>query len=207
MAAKRRQRRPSASSVVAAMVIIGATGSVAGFVFNTLYPRGLFHPAPAVGQKPASPKKTPEKTRPVKKTAARPAVKPSAPAAAEPSPKRGPTEPEVVSAEEALRILKEGKVIWIDARSRSSYEYSHVPGAINLPAGEFAEEYPKLSPRLPKDARIIVYCSSRNCDDSGIVLEQMVKIGYRPRNLLYFKDGWDMWEILEYPQEKGGEAR
>jgi 3-mercaptopyruvate sulfurtransferase SseA len=61
-----------------------------------------------------------------------------------------------VSVEETKKLLEEGTAVIIDVRGPDSYKTSHIKGAINVPlnkleAGDFKD--------LPKDKRIIAYCS------------------------------------------------
>lgn len=61
-----------------------------------------------------------------------------------------------VKVEEAKKLMEDGKAIIIDVRGTSSYQASHLKGSIDYPlakieAGDFNG--------LPKDKRIIAYCS------------------------------------------------
>jgi 3-mercaptopyruvate sulfurtransferase SseA len=61
-----------------------------------------------------------------------------------------------VTAEEAKKLVAEGKAIIIDVRGSDSYKSSHIKGALDFPlkkleAGDFTN--------LPKDKRIIAYCT------------------------------------------------
>jgi rhodanese-related sulfurtransferase len=48
-------------------------------------------------------------------------------------------------------------LVIIDSRSASQFQESHIKGAISLPLPEL-EQDPAL-PRVPKDARLVFYCS------------------------------------------------
>jgi hypothetical protein len=47
----------------------------------------------------------------------------------------------------------------------------------------------------------VVYCESAECDESDLVLEDLVRRGYT--SLMHFKAGWQAWEDNGLPQERG----
>lgn len=49
--------------------------------------------------------------------------------------------------------------VFIDVRSASEYDTSHVSGAINIPLGEITEEHIKLKD-LDRGSDIVVYCGA-----------------------------------------------
>ena len=69
------------------------------------------------------------------------------------------TEAEVprVSIEETLTALAAGAAIIVDVRSPSTFELSHIEGAINIPLGEIETNPTGLV--LDKDEWIITYCT------------------------------------------------
>jgi hypothetical protein len=61
-----------------------------------------------------------------------------------------------ISVEEARKLVAEGKAVIIDVRGSDSFKESHIKGALDIPmkkleAGDFKG--------LPKDKRIIAYCT------------------------------------------------
>jgi hypothetical protein len=61
-----------------------------------------------------------------------------------------------INVEEAKKLVAEGKAVIIDVRGSDSYKASHIKGALDIPmkkleAGDFTD--------LPKDKRIIAYCT------------------------------------------------
>jgi 3-mercaptopyruvate sulfurtransferase SseA len=61
-----------------------------------------------------------------------------------------------IEAEEAKKLVKEGKAVIIDVRGTDAYKISHIKGALDIPltrleAGDFKG--------IPKDKRIIAYCA------------------------------------------------
>ena len=60
-----------------------------------------------------------------------------------------------INRDEAIKMVKEGKAVWIDVRSESQYDEGHIPGALNFPLGELMS---KLT-QLPPGKYLITYCA------------------------------------------------
>jgi len=92
---------------------------------------------------------------PAPQTSTAPAVQltpaPATPAAA---PQPGDTARRI-SRDEAIKMVKEGKAIYIDVRAKEQYDLGHIKGAINIPEFELAG---KLN-TLPKNKFLITYCA------------------------------------------------
>ncbi|MBI5837042.1 MAG: rhodanese-like domain-containing protein [Candidatus Eisenbacteria bacterium] len=163
-------------------------------------------PAKATSAKATSPKAAPAKATSAKATSASPAAapagaKPVPATAAPPAAPEKPAAPQVVELPEARLLQLQKSAILLDARERNVYELGHIPGALSLPDPEFATAFARLEARLPRDAKILVYCESETCDQAETVSWNLVHKGYK--NILLFKKGWSAWEAADYPQEKG----
>ncbi|HEY8506636.1 MAG TPA: rhodanese-like domain-containing protein [Gemmataceae bacterium] len=86
--------------------------------------------------------------------------------------------PGTITREELKAKLDRGEKFYlVEALPLHNYISGHLPGAINLPLEELAERAPL---RLPdKDAEVIVYSESETCQLSGMVAEELEKMGYR----------------------------
>jgi rhodanese-related sulfurtransferase len=63
----------------------------------------------------------------------------------------------IISRDELkVKMDRDEDFVLVDTMPMMYYRHSHLPGAINLPAGEVKERAPELLP--DKDAEIIVYC-------------------------------------------------
>ncbi|HKB78263.1 MAG TPA: rhodanese-like domain-containing protein, partial [Thermoanaerobaculia bacterium] len=60
-----------------------------------------------------------------------------------------------IPREEAIKMVKEGKAVYIDVRSKDAYDAGHIPGAMSVPLNELQSELNKL----PKRKFLIPYCS------------------------------------------------
>lgn len=60
-----------------------------------------------------------------------------------------------IARPDAMRMVKQGKAIFIDVRSKDQYELEHIKGAISIPWDEITK---RLS-ELPKNKFLITYCA------------------------------------------------
>jgi hypothetical protein len=60
-----------------------------------------------------------------------------------------------VLLEEAKAALDSGSAVFVDVRSKASYDASHIPGALSIPLGELETRLKELDPK----AWIITYCT------------------------------------------------
>lgn len=151
--------------------------SLVGFIYNSVYPRGI----PLIRKKVKA-----GDTLLIKPIEQRPDTKSISRA---------------LGLEETFAAYQSGAAVLLDARPGSDYEEGHIPGALSLPEFEFDEAYPRLSELLTPQTHLIVYCQGEDCDESMIVAERLVEMGYRRVDV--FLGGWPEWENAEYPVEKG----
>ncbi|MGM0369282.1 MAG: rhodanese-like domain-containing protein [Bacillota bacterium] len=53
--------------------------------------------------------------------------------------------------------VEENDVTVIDCRNKNDYQQGHIPGAINIPYGEFKEDHPNLAD-IDQDEEVVVNC-------------------------------------------------
>lgn len=87
--------------------------------------------------------------------------------------------------------------VLVEALPARYYEVEHLPGAINIPHGEISA---RAARELPdKDATIVLYCASTDCQNSRIATEFLRGAGYR--NALEYVEGKADWKEAGYPLE------
>jgi len=79
------------------------------------------------------------------------------------------------------RVMGEwqGRVLWVDARSRGDWERNGVTGSLlwNLDANENMEAFEAaVAARMIDGGRVLVYCSNENCGTSRQVAERIRKL-------------------------------
>lgn len=60
-----------------------------------------------------------------------------------------------IARDEAIRLVKAGKAVYVDVRSRESYDTEHIEGAISIPGSQLLNKLNQLPPRK----MIIAYCA------------------------------------------------
>jgi rhodanese-related sulfurtransferase len=88
--------------------------------------------------------------------------------------------------------------VLLDARDSVQFAQEHLPGAINI-------SYVDIRPgaRLPpRDARIVIYCSDKNCPISQYAYDALTRLGYG--EVYDMREGLQGWKESGYPTEIGG---
>ena len=60
-----------------------------------------------------------------------------------------------IPRDEAIRMVREGKAVWVDVRSKADYDAGHIKGAMNVPLAELQQRYREL----PMKKFLITYCA------------------------------------------------
>ena len=101
-----------------------------------------------------------------------------------------------VDSWDLFESLKNGeKVIALDSRSKESFEGEHIPGAINIPHRTMSLE---STAHLEKDFLYICYCDGIGCNASTKGALNMLKLGFRVKELI---GGLDWWKRDGYETE------
>lgn len=100
-----------------------------------------------------------------------------------------------IAPKELQALLKEDKagVILIDVRDPKEFAEGHIPGAINIPANNFAA----LSAGLEKEKKAIVYCNSGGRSYNSY--RKLQKMAFKNISQAIFAD----WQEAGLPVEKG----
>ncbi len=96
-----------------------------------------------------------------------------------------------IGLEEAERLHRQRDVLFVDARASVEYSRGHIPGAVRLGRDPFETDLASLERELKAAVTLVVYCASRQCEDSGIVAAQLWQRGFR--RILVFEGGWEEW--------------
>jgi 3-mercaptopyruvate sulfurtransferase SseA len=60
-----------------------------------------------------------------------------------------------ITREEAIRMVKAKKAVFVDVRGKDAYDQSHIKGAINIPLGDILTRVREIPPKT----FIITYCA------------------------------------------------
>ncbi|MFQ6104836.1 MAG: rhodanese-like domain-containing protein [Candidatus Glassbacteria bacterium] len=106
-----------------------------------------------------------------------------------------------VTLDEALDAYIKGEVVFIDARDEGSFEFGHIPGAINVPWEDVQNESSRILELVPTGMPLITYCDGSDCQSSILLAGELVKLGLD--DVKVFFGGWVEWEEAQYPIEEG----
>jgi hypothetical protein len=60
-----------------------------------------------------------------------------------------------ITREEAIKLIKAKKAVFVDVRPKEAYDQSHIRGAINIPLGDIV----KRVHEIPAKTFIVTYCA------------------------------------------------
>ena len=96
-------------------------------------------------------------------------------------------------------VFDKAAAVFVDARTAESFAEGHIKGAVSMPVAEMEQSLGGFMNRYPSQTHIITYCSGRSCDDSHILAESLMELGYT--HVQVFVGGFVEWEKEGYPIE------
>lgn len=106
-----------------------------------------------------------------------------------------------ISLGEAKERFDNKTGVFIDARLHPLYEDGHVAGAISFPVKDYEKNKDLEKIANLKEKKIIIYCSGKDCPDSGNLAAYLAKEGFV--DIEIFEGGWPEWTAAGYPSETG----
>ena len=88
----------------------------------------------------------------------------------------------------------------VDARSAEVYQQEHIPGAINIPHRTML---PETTIDVDKQSLVVTYCDGIGCNASTKGALNMLKLGFRVKELM---GGLDWWKRDGHPTHSGAAA-
>jgi rhodanese-related sulfurtransferase len=82
--------------------------------------------------------------------------------------------------------------MWVDARSDDEFARDHVPGAVLLNEDRWSELLPPFLSMWSPEKKVIVYCSSQNCNASREVARRL-RNEAQLRDVFVLQGGWEEW--------------
>jgi rhodanese-related sulfurtransferase len=101
-----------------------------------------------------------------------------------------------VNVENAKLMFDQGDVVFVDTRAEFAYKMEHIKGAINISAETFQTRFAEV----PKDKKIITYCSCAAEHTSARAVQILKEKGYT--NAYALIGGTQAWHNAGYPMEK-----
>jgi rhodanese-related sulfurtransferase len=88
-----------------------------------------------------------------------------------------------------LKVAREAgeSLTIVDARSPEAFSREHIPGAINIPHRTMS---PETTRSIDRNALVITYCDGLGCNASTKGAVNMLKLGFRVKELTGGLDWW-----------------
>jgi rhodanese-related sulfurtransferase len=96
-----------------------------------------------------------------------------------------------ISFPEAEGLFATQEAVFIDSRSRGSFQKGHIQGAINIPFEESHDIQDGLLESLPHDKILVIYCDGQECQSSTNLARYLFQQGFL--DLRVFFGGWEEW--------------
>uniref|UniRef100_A0A7V4G9H6 Rhodanese-like domain-containing protein n=1 Tax=Desulfobacca acetoxidans TaxID=60893 RepID=A0A7V4G9H6_9BACT len=101
-----------------------------------------------------------------------------------------------MSLEETHRLWKEGQTLFVDARPAEEYAELHIKGAMNVPWENLERLKDTGILGIPRDRRILVYCSDTRCDLALKLARHLQSLGFT--QVVAFLGGFSAWDEAGY---------
>ena len=104
----------------------------------------------------------------------------------------------IIDAATAKEMHERG-VLFVDVRSKLSFEHGHIPGALNIDvrSDDFVEKFTEAA---DTDQEVVIYCRGITCDRSAEAILLVHPLGYD--RLFYLKVGLPGGEEAGYSVSK-----
>ncbi len=100
-----------------------------------------------------------------------------------------------ISKEEAEKLAKEGKAVFIDVRTENTYSIGHIKGALSIPGSQLAMRITEIPPKK----KIITYCACHAEETAGLAVA--ILKAHNIKDAAALKGGWNEWRDAHYPVE------
>ena len=91
-------------------------------------------------------------------------------------------------------------IVVVDARSAEAFAKEHIPGAVSIPHRTMT---PERTRHIQKDALVVTYCDGIGCNASTKGALNMLKLGFRVKELI---GGLDWWKRDGHVTQAGGRS-
>lgn len=102
-----------------------------------------------------------------------------------------------ISREDALKMHREGKAVFIDVRANEEFLHGHIRGALSIPGSQLVRRFVEVPPRRT----VIAYCACSAEQSSGRAVQDLMAHGVK--NVYALKGGWNEWKANRLPIAAG----
>jgi rhodanese-related sulfurtransferase len=98
---------------------------------------------------------------------------------------------------EVKPLVERGRTVLVDARSRTSFDAGHIPGAASLPFTSLQTDIQAFMARYPPATTpLAIYCANANCGTSGKLAAALTH-NYKYKDVRYLPGGYQEWRFAE----------
>jgi len=126
-----------------------------------------------------------------------PSAKPSSPFVVSGAQTKAAEQFPRISMDDAIKLHKEGKAVFIDVRSNEQFTDGHIKGALSIPGSQIVGRFKEV----PPGKTVITYCACSAEQSSGRAAQQL--IGHGVKNVFALKGGWAGWQSAGHPVATG----
>jgi rhodanese-related sulfurtransferase len=101
---------------------------------------------------------------------------------------------------EAQKLVKAGKAVFVDVRSKGSFDKGHLPGAISMPLSMMRANMLQAIRQIPPGKMVITYCACVEEHTAAIAVLDMNRTGFK--NAAALKGGWNEWLAAKQAVER-----
>ncbi|HEX9986025.1 MAG TPA: rhodanese-like domain-containing protein [Thermoanaerobaculia bacterium] len=105
-----------------------------------------------------------------------------------------------IDRNEAQKLVKAGKAVFVDVRSKASFDKGHLPGAVNIPLSIMRANMVSAIRQIPPGKMVITYCACIEEHTAAIAVLDMNRTGFK--NAAALKGGWNEWLAAKMPIER-----
>jgi rhodanese-related sulfurtransferase len=103
-----------------------------------------------------------------------------------------------ISRAEAQKLVKNGKAVFVDVRSKETYDKGHLPGAISIPGSQLLYRLQEL----PVGKKLITYCACVEEHTAAVAVLNLE--AHKIKNAAALQGGWNDWRAAGLPIEVTG---
>ncbi len=113
-----------------------------------------------------------------------------------------------IDAAKALSLYEADEALFVDSRDEEDYERDHIPGAVSAPMRKWADIWPDIESKLPRDRLLVLYCYGAHCGLSTRQGKELLRQEYG--KLVVLDYGWSTWTdhghpTVQHPEGHPGE--
>lgn len=99
------------------------------------------------------------------------------------------------------------QILFVDARNAERFAAGHIPGALQFDHYRPDKHVESVLGVLPLAEKIVVYCNGGDCEDSDLVVADLIALGVPEAKLVIYAGGFAEWKRRSMPiatDSKGG---